>query len=346
MATPQAAKHRDIEQRFRDIEGRVKDLTTRVLRKTQQRVSEGDFTVSGGGSVVVQDGGDVRVTDGGNIEVRDEGQVRWYGAAGNERFTMGRTATQAAGTDAVRLRYNDAAGRQRAALGTIVWESDGSVVGHGVLVESASNNGLLTAYDGLVRLGREDGGTLIGSEAGYPDFLALRDIGRDRYMEAGITGGQHLTIWGGQEGNGGLSTALQLISANGGREVRIRDGALSTYRPIAASDFITRSSSESTKDVLGDVQGSLEAVCRTSIKRWRYKRDGQPSGVDATTPTEDTTTPDPVERIGPMAEDVPEVMAAWEDPEGGVNLAASLWTLWQAVQELSAKVDALEARTP
>lgn len=59
MATPEAAKHRDLEQRFRDLERKVRDLTGRVLYRPALGVSEGDFIVEGGGSVVVRDGGGI-----------------------------------------------------------------------------------------------------------------------------------------------------------------------------------------------------------------------------------------------------------------------------------------------
>lgn len=59
MATPEAAKHRDLEQRFRDLERTVRDLAGRVLHRPAYAVTEGDFIVSGGGSVVVRDGGGI-----------------------------------------------------------------------------------------------------------------------------------------------------------------------------------------------------------------------------------------------------------------------------------------------
>jgi hypothetical protein len=59
MATPESAKHRDLEQRFRDLERKVRDLTSRALQRPAYGVSEGDFIVSGGGSVVVRDGGGI-----------------------------------------------------------------------------------------------------------------------------------------------------------------------------------------------------------------------------------------------------------------------------------------------
>lgn len=67
MATPEAAKHRDLEQRFRDLERRVRDLTSRALQRPKFAVTDGDLTISGGALVV--DGGDFLLldTDGSTV---------------------------------------------------------------------------------------------------------------------------------------------------------------------------------------------------------------------------------------------------------------------------------------
>lgn len=62
MATPRAAEHRDLEQRLRNLEQQVRELTGAALRRRQLNVTEGDFVVSGGGSVVVEDGGSIEGT--------------------------------------------------------------------------------------------------------------------------------------------------------------------------------------------------------------------------------------------------------------------------------------------
>lgn len=61
MATPEAAKHRDIEQRFRDIERLLRDLASSAFRRPKFEVSEGDLTISGGDLIV--DGGDFQLLD-------------------------------------------------------------------------------------------------------------------------------------------------------------------------------------------------------------------------------------------------------------------------------------------
>jgi len=68
-----------MEQRLRNIETALRQLTGAALRRRQLAVTNGDFGVSGGGSVVVEDGGNVYVHDGGNIELSGTGAIRVWG---------------------------------------------------------------------------------------------------------------------------------------------------------------------------------------------------------------------------------------------------------------------------
>ena len=61
MATPRAAVHRDVEQRFRDIEAKVRQVLTVLGQRPKFEVTSGDLTLSGGSLVV--DGGDVVMLD-------------------------------------------------------------------------------------------------------------------------------------------------------------------------------------------------------------------------------------------------------------------------------------------
>lgn len=54
MATPRGSEHRDLEQRFRDLEQQLAEVRDTLLRRDQLKVDEGDFVVSGGGSIVAQ----------------------------------------------------------------------------------------------------------------------------------------------------------------------------------------------------------------------------------------------------------------------------------------------------
>lgn len=68
MATPNGARHRDLEQRLRDIEAQIRQLNTVALRRKQLAVTSGDFVVSGGGSIVVEDAGNLQLLDAlGNV---------------------------------------------------------------------------------------------------------------------------------------------------------------------------------------------------------------------------------------------------------------------------------------
>lgn len=77
MATPQGAKHRDLEQRLRDNEQQVRQLTAAALKQRQLSVEQGDFHVSGGGNIVVDDGGNINVT-GGDITTQGGSIVAKY----------------------------------------------------------------------------------------------------------------------------------------------------------------------------------------------------------------------------------------------------------------------------
>lgn len=67
MATPTGALRQTLEQEIVNLNRQVRDLTAATLRRRQLGVTEGDFVVSGGGSVIVQDGGGVTVNDGGSL---------------------------------------------------------------------------------------------------------------------------------------------------------------------------------------------------------------------------------------------------------------------------------------
>lgn len=67
MATPSAAKHRDLEARFRNLEAAVSDVRAALSKRPKFEVSSGDLTISGGDLVV--DGGDFLLldTDGSTV---------------------------------------------------------------------------------------------------------------------------------------------------------------------------------------------------------------------------------------------------------------------------------------
>lgn len=91
MATPRGAEHRDVEQRLRNLENELSRLRTSVLGQRKLEVSEGDFAVSGGGSIVVQAPGDLIIRDAGGTQLFSalDGPVRVAvanGATGGQNF--------------------------------------------------------------------------------------------------------------------------------------------------------------------------------------------------------------------------------------------------------------------
>lgn len=62
-----ANKPRDLGQELTDLNALVRSLMTGAMTRPAMRVEQGDFPVSGGGSVVVTGGGGVRVEDLGSI---------------------------------------------------------------------------------------------------------------------------------------------------------------------------------------------------------------------------------------------------------------------------------------
>lgn len=90
MATPEAAKHRDLEQRFRDLERKVRDLGSAQFRP-QLAVTAGDFTVADGGSLNVVGTGDLHVMheDGVTpaITLGDQA-IRAHASDGSERMRL------------------------------------------------------------------------------------------------------------------------------------------------------------------------------------------------------------------------------------------------------------------
>lgn len=109
MATPEAAKHRDLEQRFRNLERAVRDLTSRTLYRPALGVSQGDFIVEGGGSVLVRDGGDIAAEGGGSVVIRDGGGIIATHDNGNVAMRLG-PITTGGGNPAEGLLFRDPAG--------------------------------------------------------------------------------------------------------------------------------------------------------------------------------------------------------------------------------------------
>lgn len=111
MATPSAARHRDIEQRFRDLEAATKALAAAVARRPKFEVSAGDLTISGGDLVV--DGGDFLLldTDGSTVfrlgpQTHGDRGVSIYRETGELAIGV-RKAFESSGEQTVEIRDGD-----------------------------------------------------------------------------------------------------------------------------------------------------------------------------------------------------------------------------------------------
>jgi hypothetical protein len=67
---------------MRSVDAQLRDLTSTALRRSQLGVTEGDFAVSGGGSVIVQDGGHVQLNG-------TQGRIEQYADDGRMTFKLG-----------------------------------------------------------------------------------------------------------------------------------------------------------------------------------------------------------------------------------------------------------------
>lgn len=302
MATPHAAIPRDLQQRISLIEANVRALAAQTLSQRQLSVTEGDFVVSGGGGINVADGGFIRA------EHDNGGQALYIGEVG---ASYGFLMQDPDGLGILRA-YRSAGGVNQ------VWLGHESALAQVIILSDHLN---MIAPD--VGFSRPDGGT-----------------SGDRYLTirgpSGSGGGATDIVGGPSSADGGLNTRLRL-GGGSGFYVAARDGGDTTYVEMRASVFAVNSSEEVKTDITDPEPDALGVVRGVPIKQWRYKAAPRCSG-DA-----DPEEPAPT-RIGPIAEDVPPVMGDATHPdaeERTVDLGASLWLLWQAVQELAAKVDDL-----
>lgn len=161
MATPRAAEHRDLEQRFRKLERQVRQLVAKALSRETLAVTSGDFTVSGGGDVVVQDGGSIiaRYPTGeaavilGGVDLTGDGlpdgtQLQVLEEDGTSNvFTLYRVPPQDAAPDGISTLQVAVDTLNLVSRGSVLLSGDGTVItldASGALVDSP-----LTAFAGL-----------------------------------------------------------------------------------------------------------------------------------------------------------------------------------------------------
>lgn len=354
----QAFSHGDVMRRLHELERRVQELT--AGRRLE------DATVGAGG-----------------VNVRNAGAIRWFDRDGAERFNVSTGPSEIAGGASMTNISYFGVGGASATFGEIesTDEQGEQVIRDGILLELddgtdvfvANERDVVLSYSTARRrvlIGSEisddrlqlwdadnnprtfvgpvtfndspDGFGIFISQAGgeqmffvSQSLMAWSDHG-SRTWTFDATGQDSIIAGGQSDDGGGFWDMLKFLGGGGTLEVQVRDGADSTYIPIAASDFIERPSSRATKDVVAEDAGAaLDQVRAVPIRRWRHKTTPASNTGKRAAPQRD--------RVGPMAEDLPEGLANWVDPDGGVNFTDALWTLWRAVQELSDRVDVLES---
>lgn len=117
----------------------------------------------------------------------------------------------------------------------------------------------------------------------------------------------------------GIDTELRCLQA----------GSTTVYVPIRASSFPTSSSRE-VKEGIADIDfDTVEAIKAAPAQTWRYKASFADEGLT---------------HVGPMAEDLPDVLVHDSDGVPSVDLLSLVGTLWDAVARLTERIEALEAR--
>lgn len=269
----------------------------------------------GSGGITVEDGGGITIEDQGILEVDNGGIIVARHLNGQRAFFVGPSIDEQS---------------------------------YAFLVENPDGFGMIRYYtlpdnSSYVYLGHETGLpriTMWGSSvnmhvSGTNEFSFYHEVDR-RTMVIARTGTDATSIVGGSDVAGALYTRIKMQGPGTGAMVDIRNGADSGYVSIRASAFTVSSSRELKEDLGLMADGALETVKNVPVRRWKFLE------APATTGDEDEVgvAGDNPERIGPFAEDVSMDMGTpgAEDPEERNISSDSLWVLWKAVQELSAKV--------
>lgn len=368
-----------LNRKFSAIERELREL--RAAKKANATtIGSGGLTVTEGGDITVKGGGDIEVHDGGRIQWYDAaGRLRLsvasvVSALGNQLVNLvtygtgGASATVgsiedlssgevrqgvlvqgADGTDHLsamagpqagdlsigtdeddQLDLKDASGNFRATLGPIA--SEGNPAGYGLVIDEPDGSDVFVAYRGGLEWRGTNGDALVTDGGGGLQWSAggIYTWEVDRF-------GHNTRMFGGIGTNG----LYELINCNDpsqarGIEVQFRDGADSTYIPVAADQFLTPSQAADKQDVRDPEPDALGRVLATPVKRWRRAQGPAGSGGGE--------QQEPLDQIGPLAEDAPQHVADWRDPDDGmVSLNGAVWTLWQAVQEQQATIEGLRA---
>ena len=150
-----------------------------------------------------------------------------------------------------------------------------------------------------------------------------------------ISSGENNVVIGGMDVAAGDGDDQLVISAGDGGHFWVKgDSAGSCYQGDNASSWSTTSDKRIKREITDATQG-LDAINGIRLRNFRYRQDN-PYGLDPEPP-----------RTGVIAQELEEVFpeAVKENLEGHKTVSVDTinWALLKAVQELSAKVEALEA---
>jgi len=199
---------------------------------------------------------------------------------------------------------------------------------------SGGNNNTAVGYVALYNVTSAAGNCGFGKGAGYVVTGALNIcIG----FEAGYTlsSGSNNVIIGGVEPDSVTADDQLVVSAGDGGMFWIKgDSAGACYQGDNATAW-SQTSDRSLKREITDATKGLDAINEIKIRNFRYRKDNQ-YGLD----------PEP-SRVGVIAQELEEVFpeAVKQNLNGHKTVTPDSinWALLKAVQELSAKVEALES---
>lgn len=333
----------------------------------------GDITVQGGkfavldatGKIVAEMEAEGITLSGDNgVVMKGETGFRWVGETGQEGAVLG-----ADSNNRVYFRVTDTSGNPRTFFGALYTDDTlETFADYGLSIED-SNGEVVSSIDptlffvGIPKVVLSEGihpdnQVTLWAEDGKNDYLYLYDANGDPTLVAASTtlawskngaatwrldrDGKNTIIQGGStDTDDGLWQRINIMGGSGTREVRIQSWDGTAYGPMRASAFNIATSSATTKHMLADPEpDALSRVRNTPIRRWRHN-----AKIHDPKTGEDTGQQYP-EQLGPVVEEAtPEIVApSPEDGDDGIDLAASLWTLWQAVQEQAEMIDRLQDR--
>ena len=199
---------------------------------------------------------------------------------------------------------------------------------------SGGNNNTAVGYVALYNVTSAAENTGIGKGAGYLVTGAANICVGFEAGDSITTGSNNVVIGGVAVASATADDQLVVSSGDGGLFWIKGDSAGSCYQGDNATTWST-TSDRSLKREITDATKGLDAINEIKLRNFRYRKDN-PYGLD----------PEP-SRVGVIAQELEEVFpeAVKENLNGHKTVSPDSinWALLKAVQELSAKVESLEA---